>query len=78
MPASGSAGRVDIRRAGVSQLPFADPSFDLIPAMALLRARYLTLDEHRAIFRAAGFIDIEIDHVPRKGWMCGIARRLAA
>jgi hypothetical protein len=50
----------------------------LIPAMLMLRARYLTLDEHRAMFRAAGFTDIEIDHDPLKGWICGIARRPAA
>jgi len=50
----------------------------LIAAMALLRARYLTLDEHRAMFGAAGFTDIEIDHVPRKGWMCGVVHRPAA
>jgi SAM-dependent methyltransferase len=119
-----AAGRVDIRQAGVSQLPFADASFDLVTAvethyywpdpvhdfqevyrvlkpggtllviaetyrnqtfaglvilpMLLLRARYLTLDEHRAIFHAAGFTQIEIDHVPRKGWICAIARRPAA
>lgn len=119
-----AAGRVDIRKAGVSQLPFADACFDLVTAvethyywpdpvhdfqevyrvlkpggtllviaetyrdqtfagllivpMLLLRARYLTLDEHRAIFSAAGFTDIEIDHDQRKGWICGIARRPAA
>lgn len=119
-----AAGRVDIRQAGVSQLPFADACFDLVTAvethyywpdpvhdfqevlrvlkprgtllviaetyrnqtfgaflilpMLLLRARYLTLDEHRAMFRAAGFTDIEIEHDPRKGWICGIARRPAA
>jgi SAM-dependent methyltransferase len=119
-----AAGRVVIRQASVSQLPFADACFDLITAvethyywpdpvhdfqeiyrvlkpggtllviaetyrnqtfagllilpMLLLRARYLTLDEHRAMFRAAGFTDTEIEHDPRKGWICGIARRPAA
>jgi len=119
-----AAGRVDVRQAGVSQLPFADACFDLVTAvethyywpdpvhdfqevyrvlrpggtllviaetyrnqtlagllilpMLLLRARYLTLDEHRAMFHAAGFTDIEIEHDPRKGWICGIARRPAA
>jgi SAM-dependent methyltransferase len=119
-----AAGRVDVRQAGVSKLPFADASFDLvtavethyywpdpvhdfqevyrvlrpggklvviaetyrnqtfawllIPGMLLLRARYLTLDEHRAMFHAAGFTEIEIDHIPRKGWICVIGRRPAA
>ena len=50
----------------------------LILPMLLLRARYLTLDQHRAMFCAAGFTDIEIKHDPRKGWICGIARRPAA
>ncbi|MFN7964970.1 MAG: GIY-YIG nuclease family protein [Acidobacteriota bacterium] len=53
-------------------------SWLFIVPMFLLRARYLTLDEHRAVFRAAGFADIEIDHDPRKGWICGVARRPAA
>ncbi len=116
-----AGGRVDVRQASVSQLPFADASFDLVTAvethyywpdpvrdfhevrrvlkpggtllviaetyrsqtfgallvlpMLLLRARYLTLDEHRAMFSAAGFTEIEIDHDPRKGWICGVARR---
>lgn len=119
-----AAGRVDVRQASVSQLPFADASFDLVTAvethyywpdpvhdfqevyrvlkpggtllviaetyrnqafsallilpMLLLRARYLTLEEHRGLFRAAGFTDIEIDHIPRKGWISCIARRPAA
>ncbi len=119
-----AAGRVDIRQAGVSQLPFGDGSFDLVTAvethyywpdpvhdfqevlrvlkpggtllviaetyrnqtfsvllilpMLLLRARYLTLDEHRALFHVSGFTDIEIEHDPRKGWIVGVARRPAA
>jgi SAM-dependent methyltransferase len=118
-----AAGRVDVRQAGVSQLPFADASFDLVTAvethyywpdpvhdfqeisrvlrpggtfliiadtyrnqsyswvvmlpMLLLGARYLTLDEHRAMFDAAGFTDVAIDHDPRKGWIRGSGRRPA-
>jgi SAM-dependent methyltransferase len=119
-----AAGRVDIRQAGVSRLPFGDACFDLVTAvethyywpdpihdfqevlrvikpggtllviaetyrnqtfaallilpMLLLRARYLTLDEHRALLSASGFTDVEIEHDSRKGWICGIARRPAA
>lgn len=49
----------------------------LILPMLLLRARYLTLDEHRAVLTAAGFTDIAIDHDARKGWICATARRAA-
>ncbi len=49
----------------------------LILPMLLLRARYLTLDEHRAVLSAAGFTDIVIDHDARKGWICAAARRAA-
>lgn len=47
----------------------------LIVPMFLLRARYLTLDQHRELFRAAGFADIDIQHDPRRGWLCAIGRR---
>lgn len=47
----------------------------LVLPMLLLRARYLTLDEHRAVLGAAGFTDIIIDHDARKGWICATARR---
>ena len=42
--------------------------------MTLLRARYMTLDEHRALFEAAGFTDITIDNDRLKGWMCAVGR----
>jgi len=119
-----ASGRVDIRQAGVSRLPFGDGFFDLVTAiethyywpdplhdfqeilrvlkpggtllviaetyrgqtfsvllilpMFLLRARYLTLDEHCALFHSSGFTDIEIEHDPHKGWIRGVARRPAA
>jgi len=115
------AGRVEIRQASVSQLPFPDGTFDLVTAvethffwpdpvndfkevlrvlkpggtllviaetyksgglgtlmslpMLLVGARHLTLEEHRALFRAAGFADIEIDHNPWKRWICAMGRR---
>ncbi len=47
----------------------------LLLPMLMLRARYLTLDQHRELLRDAGFTDIVIDHEPRKGWICAVARR---
>ena len=49
-------------------------AFLMIP-MLLLQAHYLTLDEHCALLNQAGFADVAIDHEPRRGWMCGVARR---
>jgi SAM-dependent methyltransferase len=119
-----AAGRVEVRQAAVSKLPFADATFDLVTAvethyywpdpvrdfqevlrvlapggrllvvaetykgqtlggllvlpMLMLRARYLTLDEHRELLAAAGFADIVIDHHALKGWICAVARRPAS
>jgi SAM-dependent methyltransferase len=47
----------------------------LIVPMRLLRAKYLTIEEHRSLLEAAGFTEIEIDHDSRKGWICARARR---
>lgn len=38
--------------------------------MMLLRARYLTVEEHRQLFTAAGFTEVVIDTDSRKGWIC--------
>ena len=46
-----------------------------LPAMALLRARYLTLDEHKAALAAAGFVDIAIEVKKARGWILAAARR---
>lgn len=116
-----AAGRVLIASGSVSQLPFANGTFDLATAvetfyywpdpvadlrevarvlkpgarlvivaethagrvrgwllalpMKLLRARHLTVDQHRALFIAAGFSDIAIDTDPRTGWFCGVMRK---
>ena len=118
-----AAGRVTVRRASVSALPFVDRYFDLVTAvethyywpepvkdlqeirrvlkpggtvlliaetyrdqrfsaflvvpMLLLRARYLTLEEHRALLNDAGFTDIQIQHDSKQGWICAIAHRPA-
>jgi hypothetical protein len=42
---------------------------------ALLRATYLTLDEHRAALSTAGFVDIEIHEQWARGWMAAIGRK---
>ncbi len=117
------AGQVDIRHGTVSELPFADRTFDLVTAvethyywpdpvadlkevlrvlkpggrvvviveaykgdkaraheqlaMKLLRATYLSVREHRDLFTAAGFADIETYEEHAAGWLCCIARRPA-
>jgi SAM-dependent methyltransferase len=44
----------------------------LAPFMKLLRARYLTLPEHRDLLVEAGYTDVTITSEPRKGWMCAV------
>jgi len=116
-----SNGRVKIQHASVSQLPFADSTFDLVTAvethyywpdlvadmreilrvlkpqgklvliaeaykrgrfhqptgvaMRLLRASYLTVNEHRDLLVTAGFADVEIFEDRRKTWICVIGRK---
>jgi SAM-dependent methyltransferase len=43
--------------------------------MKALRSAHLTLDEHRDLFSAAGFSEIEIATEPRRGWFCGVGRK---
>ena len=45
--------------------------------MKVLRSRHLTLDQHREIFMAAGFSDVEIFTEPRRGWLCGVGTKRA-
>lgn len=47
------------------------------PAMRLmLRAHYLSLDEHRRALVAAGFTNVEV-HAHPAGWMCAVGARSA-
>ncbi len=47
------------------------------PVMRLLRAEYLTPDEHRRLLEGAGYADIEV-HVERsKGWLCAFGHKPA-
>ena len=114
------AGRVEIRHASVSHLPFPDEKFDLVMAvethyywpdlaadmkeirrvlkpggalimiaesykrgkygtlqglaMKPLRAAQLSVDEHRELFSAAGFSDVQIFENKSKGWVCAVGR----
>jgi SAM-dependent methyltransferase len=48
------------------------------PVMKLLRARYMTIQEHRDVFAAAGYSDVQVFDQPKKGWMCIIGRKVGA
>lgn len=45
------------------------------PAMKLIGARYLTVDEHRDALTAAGFSEVVVDVERTKGWICCIGTR---
>lgn len=41
----------------------------------LLRATYLSVDEHRAALTEAGFVAVEVHTDPSRGWLCAIGAR---
>jgi SAM-dependent methyltransferase len=41
------------------------------PAMKLLNSTHLSVDEHRELFSAAGFKDVQVFEARGKGWYCG-------
>src|SRR5262245_26764030 len=43
--------------------------------MKLIRANYLSVNEHSELFSKAGYSEIEMFEEYRKGWICGIARK---
>ena len=45
------------------------------PVMRLLGSHRLSLDDHRALFRQAGFTDIQIAEERHKGWICATGRK---
>ena len=45
------------------------------PAMALLRAAFLTDAEHQELLSQAGFSEVRTEHVKGKNWICAIGRR---
>jgi SAM-dependent methyltransferase len=46
-----------------------------LPAMTLLRARYLSADQHREALAAAGYTDIAVTEHRAKGWICAVGRK---
>ena len=46
--------------------------------MRLLQARYLSADEHRTLLANAGFVEVNVDALPGKGWICVVGRKPAA
>lgn len=42
------------------------------PAMRLLGAKYLTVDEHRAALEGAGYVNVEVHTAPSNGWLCAV------
>lgn len=45
------------------------------PAMKLLGATYLTVDEHRDVLTGAGFAEVAVDVERSKGWICCVATK---
>jgi len=45
------------------------------PVMRLLGSQRLSVDDHRALFQAAGYTEIEIFEECSKGWLCAIGQR---
>jgi len=45
------------------------------PVMKLLRSTRLSMDEHRKLFLAAGYKDVQIFEERNKGWICGTGRK---
>jgi len=45
------------------------------PAMMLLRATYLTPDEHREALTSAGYADVEVSEHQHNGWICALGRK---
>jgi hypothetical protein len=41
----------------------------------LLKATYLSLEEHRAVLTEAGFTNVEIHAESVRGWMCAVGTR---
>ncbi len=48
------------------------------PLMWLLRASHLSADDHRGLFSAAGYTEIEIFEEHKKGWISAVARKPVA
>lgn len=44
-------------------------------AMPLLRAAFLSDEEHRNLLTQAGFVEVKTDHLSGKNWICATGRR---
>lgn len=53
-------------------------TFAVALPMMLLRAKYLTADQHREALAAAGFTDVVVSVEKGKGWICVVGRKPAA
>jgi len=49
-----------------------------LPAMTILRGRYLTVAEHHEMLAAAGCAEIAVETEQKKGWICATGLRPAA
>lgn len=49
--------------------------FVLVLPMLLLGAKYLTVDQHREAFTAAGFVDVQVSVDRGKGWICAVGKK---
>jgi hypothetical protein len=47
------------------------------PVMKLLGSSRLSMDDHRALFLAAGYERVEIAEERRRGWICAIGAKPA-
>jgi ubiquinone/menaquinone biosynthesis C-methylase UbiE len=47
----------------------------LAPVMKLLGSSRLSVDDHRALFLAAGYTDVEISEERKRGWICVVGRK---
>ena len=45
------------------------------PVMILLRSSNLGVEEHRQLFSAAGYTEIEVFEENKKGWLCGVGMK---
>jgi len=56
---------------------YRDERFGLLLAipMKLLRARYLTIREHRELLTAAGFVEVATHEERGRGWICAVAQK---
>ena len=45
------------------------------PAMKLLGAKNFSIDEYKHLLTSAGYIDIQVNVEPSRGWICAIGQR---